>query len=122
MRPLVCHPKFTNMILVMMCLLSLHLVAVSAQACEFPPYYDNGGYYTYAWSWDPGHDVQVYVDNNYQDPDRNQIVKGIFNWNSCVSWTARTSILSAVKANSSPTITTQTSTQYLITPIIGNNT
>src|SRR5438132_14194718 len=82
MRPLVCHPKFTNMILVMMCLLSLHLVAVSAQACEFPPYYDNGGYYTYAWSWDPGHDVQVYVDNNYQDPDRNQIVQGIFNWNS----------------------------------------
>src|SRR6266478_408498 len=65
------------------CLTVLRL-SNSAQGCEYPPYYQiwYGEDWKYTKSWDPGHEVQTFMDDRFDPVDRAQLLRGVFNWNS----------------------------------------
>lgn len=61
-------------------ILCAELLVSSVRACEYTHTY--GDYHDWIWSWAPGHDVQVFVDDRYNPTDQQQLLRGVFNWNN----------------------------------------
>jgi len=77
-------PQFTRAVLTIILLVATYALSaeqlnVSAQDCTFPKV--SIWSYILFDSWEPGATAHVFVDNRFNEIDRNQLIHGIQNWN-----------------------------------------
>jgi len=77
-------PQFTRAVVTILLLIAIYVLSankfnVSAQSCDFPAL--TSWYRIFYDSWRPGSTVQVFIDDRFNETDRNQLIHGIQNWN-----------------------------------------